>query len=187
MPRPSCAALTLPRYDPPDAGAHIRQAELLGLLALGPELALRLCGTVAAAWADGGSRAGDRPALVAALAGRLAPAAQSWLGIDPDQVEVTLHEDAGWGQLAVTGSGSDRKLRAALPAGWLASVWAAGLAVPGGHLIVAIKEAAWPQATVLGVREPGADPVILKVHAVGDGWNGAARAATGRGGGTVDW
>jgi len=166
-----------------------RQAELLSLLTLGPEVALRLTATVAAAWADGGSRAGDRatqrPALVAALAGRLAPAAAAWLGIGPDQVEVTLHEDpqykdpqhsgalhfgAGWGELAMTGSGSDRKLRAALPAAWLASVWAAGLAVVGGHLIVAVREAAWPEVTVLGVREPGADPVILKVRATARGW-----------------
>ena len=155
--------------------ARARQAELLSLLTLSPALALRLTGTVAAAWADGGRRAGDRaagrPALVAALAGRLAPAAQSWLGIDPGQVEVTLHEDAGWGQLAMTGSGSDRKLSAALPAGWLASVWAAGLAVTGGHLIVAVQEAAWPGATVLGVPEPGAEPVILKVHADGGRWD----------------
>jgi hypothetical protein len=164
-----------------------RQAELLSLLTLSPEFALRLAATVAAAWADGGRRAGDRaggrPALVAALSGRLAPAAQSWLGIDPGQVEVTLHEDAGWGQLAMTGSGSDRKIRAALPAGWLASVWAAGLAVTGGHLIVAVQEAAWPGATVLGVPKPGAEPVILKVHAAGGRWAmGAAdgeRAADG--------
>jgi hypothetical protein len=172
--------------------ARARQAELLSLLTLSPEFALRLAGTVAAAWADGGRRPGDRaagrPALVAALAGRLAPAAGSWLGIDPGQVEVTLHEDAGWGQLAVTGSGSYRKLRAALPAGWLASVWAAGLAVTGGHLIVAVQEAAWPGATVLGVPEPGAEPVILKVHAADGHWavgaadgEGAADGQAGRG------
>jgi hypothetical protein len=161
--------------------ARARQAELLSLLTLSPALAMRLTGTVAAAWADGGRRAGDRagarPALVAALAGRLAPAAQAWLGIDPGQAEVALHEDAGWGRLAITGSGSHRKLRAALPAGWLASVWAAGLAVTGGHLIVAVQQAAWPGATVLGVPEPGAEPVILKVHAVGDRW--AVGAADG--------
>jgi hypothetical protein len=170
---------TVLSYGAQDRG-RARQAELLSLLTLSPELALRLTGTVAAAWADGGSRAGGRaaarPALVAALAGRLAPAARSWLGIDPGQVEVTLHEDAGWGQLSVTGSGRDRKLRAALPAGWLASVWAAGLAVAGGHLIVAVQGAAWPEATVLGVPEPGAEPVILKVHAAAGRWidDGAA-------------
>jgi hypothetical protein len=163
--------------------AAARRAELLSLLALGAEFQFRLSATVAAAWADAGSRAGDRragqPALVAALTGRLAPAAQSWLGIDPAQVEVALHEDEGWGRLALAGTGDGRTLRAALPAGWLASVWAAGLAVAGGHLIVEIKEAAWPEATVLGVPQPGADPVILKVRAEGGRWTAATAAGNG--------
>jgi hypothetical protein len=154
--------------------AAARRHELLSLLALGAEFQMRLSATVAAAWADGGSRAGDRaagrPALVAALTGRLAPAAQSWLGIDPGQVDAVLHEDRGWGQLALSGTGSGRRLRAALPVGWLASVWAAGLAVTAGHLIVEVREAAWPEAVVLGVPEPGAEPVTLKVRAEGDGW-----------------
>jgi hypothetical protein len=49
--------------------------------------------------------------------------------------------------------------------------------VTGGHLIVAVQQAAWPGATVLGVPEPGAEPVILKVHAAGDRW--AVGAADG--------
>lgn len=174
------AALRLRRVHDEAERAMARRADLLSLLALGPAFQWRLAATVAAAWADGGSRAGGRdggrPALVAALAGRLAPAAQDWLGIDPGRVEVALHEDAGWGSLALSGQGSERRLSAALPAGWLASVWAARLAVAGGHLVVAVTEAAWPDATVLGVPEPGADPVILKVRAVGEGW-----AASGHG------
>jgi hypothetical protein len=151
-----------------------RRRELFSLLALGPEFQYRLSATVAAAWADGGSRAGERdaarPALVAALAGRLAPAAQAWLGVDPDRVDVSLHEGEGWGRLALSGTGRDRRLSAALPVGWLASVWAAGLAVTAGHLVVAVTAADWPDATVLAVPEPGADPVILEVKAVeGDG------------------
>jgi hypothetical protein len=155
-----------------------RRTELLSLLALGPAFQWRLAGTVVAAWADGGSRAGDRdaarPALTAALAGRLAPAARAWLGIDPGTVDVSLHEDAGWGRLALSGDGRDRGLLAALPVGWLASVWAAGLAVTAGHLVVAVTDAAWPDATVLGVPEPGADPALLKVRATGKGWEGAS-------------
>src|SRR5262249_58489529 len=85
--------------------AAARGREPLSLLALGAEFQLRLSATVAAAWADGGSRAGDRadgrPALVAALTGRLAPAAQFWLGIDPGQVDAVLYEDTGWGRLAL--------------------------------------------------------------------------------------
>jgi hypothetical protein len=156
--------------------ASERRTELFSLLALGPAFQLRLSATVAAAWADGGSRAGGRdsarPALVAALAGRLAPAAQAWLGVDPDRVDVSLYEGEGWGRLALSGTGRDRRLSAAFPAGWLASVWAPGLAVTGGHLVVAVTSAAWPDATVLGVPEPGADPVILKVRAAGQ--DGAA-------------
>jgi hypothetical protein len=155
------------------AAAH--RGELFSLLALGPEFQLRLSATVAAAWADGGSRAGERdaarPALVAALAGRLAPAAQAWLGVDPGRVDVSLHEGEGWGRLAVSGAGRERRLSAALPAGWLASVWAAGLAVTAGHLVVAVTAAAWPDATVLAVPEPGADPVMLTVRApAAGGW-----------------
>jgi hypothetical protein len=160
-----------------------RQIELLRLLALGPEFQLRLSGTVAAAWSAGGSRVSDRaagrPALVAALAGRLAPAAQSWLGIDPDRADISLHEGPGWGQLAMTGQGTERTLSAALPVGWLASVWAAGLAVVAGHLIVAVIEADWPRATVLGVPEPGAEAAILKVRATAGGWTGSAAREDG--------
>jgi hypothetical protein len=171
--------------------ASERRTELFSLLALGPEFQLRLSATVAAAWADGGSRAAGRdsgrPALVAALAGRLAPAAQAWLGVDPGQVDVSLHEGEGWGRLSASGTGRDRRLSAALPAGWLASVWAPGLAVTGGHLVVAVTSAAWPDATVLGVPEPGADPVTLEVRAAegdgaaGAGWTLAAAGNEGNG------
>ena len=161
--------------------AAARRGELFSLLALGPGFQLRLSATVAAAWAAGGSRAGERdaarPALVAALAGRLAPAAQAWLGVDPGRADVSLHEGAGWGRLAVSGTSRERRLSAALPAGWLASVWAAGLAITAGHLVVAVTAAAWPDATVLAVPEPGADPVILKVRAEGGSWTVIQRGA----------
>ena len=69
------------------------------------------------------------------------------------------------------------RVSVALPVGWLASVWAAGLAVTAGHLIVAVTEAAWPDATVLGVPEPGADPVILKLTAADGAWTRQPGAA----------
>ena len=151
-----------------------RRAGLLSLLALGGEFQFRLSATVAAAWADGGGRAGDaaahRPALVAALAGRVAPAAAAWLGTEPDLVDVVPHEGPGWGRLQATGTGSERRVSVALPVGWLASVWAADLAVIASHLIVAVTQAAWPYATLLAVPEPGADPVILNVMAVDGTW-----------------
>jgi hypothetical protein len=149
-----------------------RRIEMLSLLALGPALQMRLSGTVAAAWSDGGTRAAElgaqRPALAAALTGRLAPAAQAWLGLDPERVRVTVHEGDGWGTLEVTGDGAGRYLRASLPVSWLASVWACGLAVAGGHLVVAVEHAGWPAATVLALPAPGAAPVRLGVRARDD-------------------
>ena len=139
--------------------------EMLLLLALGPAFQMLLSGLVAAAWSDGGARASDRPhqrpVLEAALTGRLAAAAAPWLGISPDQVDARLHEGTGWGRLELTGGG----LRAILPAGWLATVWAGGLAVVDGHLVVAVQRAAWPEATVLAVPEPGSGPVVLNIRA----------------------
>jgi hypothetical protein len=163
---------------PRKQGQPERDAEwrvgLLSLLALGSEFQFRLSATVAAAWAGGGNRAGEagarRPVLVAALAGRVAPAVAAWLGTEPDLVDAEPHEGPGWGRLQASGAGSERKVSVALPVGWLASVWAAGLAVTAGHLIVAVTQAAWPDATVLGVPEPGAGPVILNVRAVDGTW-----------------
>ena len=101
------------------ARVQAERLEMLLLLALGPAFQMLLSGLVAAAWSDGGARASDRPrhrpALEAALTGRLAAAAAPWLGISPDQVDARLHEGTGWGRLEMTGSG----LRASLPpAGW---------------------------------------------------------------------
>ncbi len=132
----------------------MRRGELLALLTLGPGFPFRLSATVAASWADDASRAAvqarGRPALVAALTGRLAPAVQQWLGIDPGQVEATLpsalREDHGWGSLELTGTGSGAVLRAALPAGWLACVWAAGVVVLTDGLTP------WPDDPPRGMR-----------------------------------
>jgi hypothetical protein len=162
-----------------DDGARARRIELLTLFALGPAFRLRLAGAVAAAWADG-DRAGDlaanRPALIAALTGRLAPAVAGWLGVEPDGVGASLHAGSGWGALDVTGDGAG--VVASLPLGWLARVWAAGLAVTGGHLVVAVLAARWPDARVLALPEPGAAPVSLDVRArAGGGAEGSAGGA----------
>jgi hypothetical protein len=120
------------------------------------------------AGADGGVRV--RPALVAAIAGRLAPVAENWLGIDPDQLVVSLHSGPGWGSAELTGHGEERRLRVSVPARWLASVWACGLALVGRHLVVAVEQPGWPEARVLGLRAPalggatGAEPEPLDVH-----------------------
>jgi len=152
-----------------------RRNDILSLLALGYGFQVRLIGHVAAAHAD---RPGERvrPALVAAITGRLAPVAEQWLGIDPDQVVVSLHQGPGWGSTELTGRGQEHRLRVSVPAGWLASVWAGGLALVGRHLVVAVERAGWPDARVLGLRSPGAEPVPLDVHASADARGGPADA-----------
>jgi hypothetical protein len=160
------------------------------VLALGRGFQVRLIGAVAAAYADRlddgpADSAGDgpddgsprdeqirrtRPTLTAALAGRLAPVAEEWLGLDPGQLMVSLHHGPGWGAVEWTGAGrgEQRRLRISLPAGWLARVWAAGLTLvrtpAGRRLVVAIDRGGWPDARVLALRVPGADPVALDVH-----------------------
>jgi hypothetical protein len=147
--------------------AQRRRTDMLSLLALGYGFQVRLIGQVAAAHAVplGGAGEQARPALVAAMTGRLALVAEEWLGIDPDQVEVSLHQRPSWGASELTGYGKDRRLRLSLPAGWLASVWAGGLARVGRHLIVGVEQPGWPHARVLGLRSPGAKPEPLDVHA----------------------
>ena len=163
------------RLSPEQERALARRAELLSLFALGRDFQLRLSAQVASAWSEGGpagtpgglSRA--RPALVAALAGRLAPAAGPWLGLDPDAVQATLHEGPGWGSVERVGP----RLRAALPLSWLARVWGPGFPVVGGHLVVDVLEVRWPQVRVLGLPAPGTEPAVLSIAPDGEHWSRA--------------
>ena len=154
------------------AQSRQRTSELVTLLALGPAFQFRLTGHVAAVHA-GRLTAANRPALRAALTGRLGLLAEDWIGIDPDQVRGVLHDTDGWGSLALAGKGARRELRVALPAGWLASVWACGLGLVARHLVVAVVRAGWPDAQVLAIRAPGSEPALLDVH----GTAGAADTA----------
>ena len=147
--------------------AQASRAELISLFALGRDFQLALSGTVAAAWsAPGRDLAAARPALAGALAG-LAPAAADWLGIGPDAVRVSLHEAPGWGTAGLDGG----TLRVSLPVRWLASVWAAGFPVVGGHLVVNVLDAAWPQARVRALPRPGAPPAVLSIRYDGEHWS----------------
>ena len=152
--------------------ASQRRLDMLSLLALGTGFQVRLIGHVVAAHADRLDEPDEhgssiRSALKAALAGRIALVAEQWLGIDPDQVEVALHRDDGWGSVELTGNGQQRRLLVSLPARWLARVWACGLALTGRHLVVGVEHAGWPDAQVLALRAPGAEPVSLSAHAAG--------------------
>jgi hypothetical protein len=154
-------------------GADDSRIDLIWLLMLGEPFQFRLSGTVAHAWsADGqhsGNRARARPAMTAALSGRLAPAVARWLGVEPSQVDASLYEEAGRGEIERTGA----RLAARLPASWLARVWAPGLAVIGDHFVVGVLSAEWPAAEVLALRQPGTEPVELSVRHVAGRWSKA--------------
>ena len=133
---------------------------MLSLLALGYGFQVRLTGQVVAAHADRLDEQDERgrsirPVLTAALAGRLAPVAEQWLGIDPDQVVVSLHRGPGWGSVELTGRGEGRRLQVSLPAEWLARVWAAGLALAGRHLVVAVQPGGLARRTGAGPAGAG--------------------------------
>ncbi len=167
--------------------ARQRRNDLLSLLALGYGFQVRLTGQVVAAHADRLDEQDERgrsirPVLTAALAGRLAPVAEQWLGIGPDQVVVSLHRGPGWGSAELTGRDEQRRLEVSLPAGWLARVWAAGLALAGRHLVVAVQRAGWPDARVLALRAPGTEPVPLDVRA-SDGQPSDGQPSDGQPGG----
>jgi hypothetical protein len=154
-----------PMQEEMDPGAE-RRNDMFSLLALGYGFSVRLAGQVAAAHADPAD-AQARPALVA----------EQWLGIDPDQVVVSLLDGPGWGRTELTGQGPGRRLRVSLPPSWLARVWACGLALTSRHLVVAVDRGGWPDARVLAVRAPGHEPVLLDVHARPDeGQDGADHA-----------
>jgi hypothetical protein len=150
--------------------ARRRMTDVLSLLALGSEFGYRLAGHVVAAHA-GRLDAKNRPALTAALEGRLGPVVARWLGIDADGVQAQLHNGDGWGTATLSGE----ELRVALPVTWLAWVWACGLALVNRHLVIAVTEPGWPDARVLALPGPGQEPVELAVH--GERRGGAADGA----------
>lgn len=155
-------------------GTDSKRAELIWLLTLGAPFQFRLSAAVAHAWSAEGrhaSRAGqESPALTAALTGRVAPAAAKWLGVDPGVVDASIHDGGDWGAIEETRVAGERRVQARLPVSWLARVWAPGLAVVGGHLVVGVMNAAWPTADVLALPAPGKKPVELSIRHEGPGW-----------------
>lgn len=189
MPAPAAAArhmaarraavsrlMRVQRLQPGDAEDD--SADLLRLFVLGEPFQWRLSGAVAYAWSADGEQAGRvdraRPALAAALTGRLAPAVAQWLDLDADTVEAAIYDGDSWGELNLSRSGGISQVSARLPVRWLATVWAPGFAVVDRHLVVHVLDAAWPAARVLALRAPGAEPVELSIRDDTGHWSVAA-------------
>lgn len=137
-PAGSFAMLTHGQPDDPDDGLP----RLIGLGGLLPD---RLAATVIATWAgrlrvpagagaaDAGDVAAARPALHAALYGRAVTALRSWAGRRDLAVTLTMIPEDQPPRLARDGDG----IAAELPFGWLADVWARGLATCWGRFCLA--------------------------------------------------
>ena len=114
-------------------GLRERGDTLATLLSLGGPMQARLTATVAAAWrerlrdgaapADAAAAQAARPALHAALYGRVVATLRGWTGQPALKVTLTMIGEAAPPALARDGDG----VAAELPFGWISDVWARGL------------------------------------------------------------
>jgi hypothetical protein len=129
---------------------------LATLLGLGGPMQARLTATVAAAWrerlrdgaapADAAAGAAARPALHAALYGRVVAALRAWTGQPDLRVTLTMIPEADRPVLARDGDG----VTAELPFGWISDVWARGLSTCWDRFCLAAAPAGdgWVLSTV---------------------------------------
>jgi len=138
---------------------------LITLLSLGGPMQARLTATVAAAWrerlldgaapADAAAADAARPALHAALYGRVVATLRGWTGQPDLRVALTMIPEPAQPALARDGDG----VAAELPLGWISDVWARGLGTCWDRFCLAAWPAGdgWELSTVgpdLGAPEP---------------------------------
>jgi hypothetical protein len=124
-----------------------REDTLATLLSLGGPMQTRLTATVAAAWRerlrDGAAPAGGaaleaaRPALHAALYGRVVVTLRAWTGRPDLRVALTMIGESERPALAPDGDGIAVKL----PFGWISDVWARGLGTCWDRFVLAAAPA----------------------------------------------
>jgi hypothetical protein len=127
--------------------ARARQLDIVSVLAMGHSFQKLLVGTIAA------SAEHPSPALVAALAGRVAPAIARWLDVNANDVTVAIHGGDGWGAMFA----ADDAVWVALPIDWLSRVWACGREIVDGRFVVGVTDTG-----LLAVGEPGGKPVEIR-------------------------
>jgi hypothetical protein len=146
-------------------GLRERGDTLASLLSLGGPMQARLTATVAAGWrerlrdgaapADAAAAQAARPALHAALYGRVVATLRGWTGQPDLKVTLTMIPEAAPPALARDGDG----VAAELPFGWISDVWARGLATCWDRFCLAAGPAGagWEVSAVgpgLGAPEP---------------------------------
>jgi hypothetical protein len=156
-----------------------REDPLATLLSLGGPMQTRLTATVAAAWRerlrDGAAPAGAadrsadaaaieaaRPALHAALYGRVVATLRAWTGRPDLQVMLTMIGESGQPALVPDGDG----IAVELPFGWISDVWARGLGTCWDRFALAAAPAGdgWAVSAVGPDLGPAAQITITGPH-----------------------
>jgi hypothetical protein len=147
---------------------------VITLLGLGGPMQTRLTATVAAAWrerlrdgaapADAAAAEAARPALHAALYGRVVATLRAWTGQPDLRVALTMIPEAGQPALARDGDG----VAVELPFGWLTDVWARGLGTCWDRFCLAAGPArdGWELSTA-GPDLGAPEPIMISGSAVG--------------------
>jgi hypothetical protein len=134
--------------------------EVTRLIGLGGPLPDRLAATVIAHWAErlrgapGGEVDAARPALHAALYGRLTAALREWTGQPRLKVTLAMIPENQPPRLTRDAAG----IAAELPFSWLAEVWARGLSRCWGRFCLAAAPSPAGDGWVLSTTGPGLDP-----------------------------
>jgi hypothetical protein len=151
-----------------------RRDTLATLLSLGGPMQARLTATVAAAWrerlrdgaapADAAAAQAARPALHAALYGRVVATLRGWTGQPDLNVTLTMIGEAAPPTLARDGDG----VAAELPFGWISDVWARGLGTCWDRFCLAARPAGagW-EVSAVGPELGAPEPIMLSGPAVG--------------------
>jgi hypothetical protein len=155
-------------------GLRERGDTLATLLSLGGPMQARLTATVAAAWrerlrdgaapADAAAAQAARPALHAALYGRVVATLRGWTGQPDLNVTLTMIGEAAPPTLARDGDG----VAAELPFGWISDVWARGLGTCWDRFCLAARPAGagW-EVSAVGPELGAPEPIMLSGPAVG--------------------
>jgi hypothetical protein len=135
------------------------------IVALNPGLTDRLALTVSATWAerlaaDTSATEKARPALVAALYGRVACALQQWIGEPPESIEVEM---IGEDQPA-SAIRTERGVRVEVPFSWLIKVWGRGLAITMDRFVLVATKPTPDRLELVGLDATLSTPATVTVQ-----------------------